>query len=170
MSTWDNSLTNHSSIAVNTSFSTEYESDATFRVTAGTANFDGSLVAPTLTSANGSLSYWILSSSSTFLQNQQFSIGIDPINCSQNQENCTSYILPGGIQTMSPNPVGNSSDPITLVHNSPASQIEFQKGMDVQDIFQQNDCIAVGDEQYVVGVQLCLSLSTISNESVVAGR
>jgi hypothetical protein len=164
-----NSLTNYCIIVVNTSFSTVSEPSVTFKVTAGTANFNGSFVAPTLTNADGSISYWILTSSGTFLHNPQFSVEIDPINCSRNQDDCDSYILPGGVQTMSPNPVYDDSVPIALVHNSPASQIEFQKGINVHDTFQQHDCVAIGDDRYVVGVQLCLSPSTVSNGSIVAG-
>jgi hypothetical protein len=112
-------------VTVNTSFGTVYESNLKFNTTAGTGTFNGSFASLTIVSVNGSLSYWILATASTFLNNPQVSALVGPILCSADDTSCESHLLPGGIQSLSPDPPSSSTDPIVVVHDAPASQVKF---------------------------------------------
>ncbi len=111
---------------------------------------------------DGTLSYWILATASTLLNNPQFSTNIQPILCSVTNSSCASYLLPGGLQSISPNPPSANSDPIVVVHESPVSQVEFTLGLDERDEFVPTDCVAYGDDNLIVGLQLCVAVSWIS--------
>jgi hypothetical protein len=156
--------------AVNTSFGTAYEPNLTFNATAGTGSFNGSFVAPTIASVNGSVSYWILATSTTFLNNPQFSAMIGSVFCSANEVSCESYLLPGGLQSLSPDPPSSNLDPVVVVHNALASQVEFTMGPEENYLFAPSDCVVYGDDRYLVGLQMCLAPSLAINGSIVAGK
>jgi hypothetical protein len=78
--------------------------------------------------------------------------------------------LPGGLQSISPNPPPLNNDPVVVVHSSPASQVEFRLGIDGRDRFLSTDCVVYGDDKYLVGLELCLAPSVVLDGSVIAGR
>jgi hypothetical protein len=157
-------------ILVNTTFGPVYNATSTFDVTAGTGEFDGSLVAPTLAAYKGNISLWTLATSSTFLNNPQYSKSINPIRCSAEDDKCESYLLPGGLQSIVPNPPLSSLEPIVLVHDSPACQVEFVNVSKGRHRFSAGECILYGNSKYRVAVQFCLAHDTSSPGSIVAGE
>lgn len=157
-------------VVVNTSFEIVYDPTLSFNVTAGTGRFDGKYVAPTMAIADGSLSYWVLATSSTFLDNSQFSCPIEPVSCVGSTGQCESYLLAGGLQSMSPNPPKSNKDSIVIIYDSPASQVEFASDIDERDHFSTEDCVVYGNKNYRVGVELCLAPSVASKGSIIAGK
>jgi hypothetical protein len=155
---------------VNTSFGPVYNATFAFNVTAGTGKFDGSFVAPTMKAYNGNVTLWTLATASTFLKTSQYSTSIDPINCAEENSKCESYLLPGGVRSILPNPPVSNLDPIVLVHDSPASQVEFAIDLKGRDQFSSEECIVYGDKKYLVGVEFCLAHNSALPGSIVAGE
>lgn len=94
----------------------------------------------------------------------------EPIIC-QRSATCDSYILPGGIQSISPQAPNNNTDPVIIIQNSPASQLDFLKGINSNDSsFVQSDCAVYGDEKYLVGLEVCVAKSQSTLGSIVAGK
>ncbi|KAF2464867.1 uncharacterized protein BDR25DRAFT_318859 [Lindgomyces ingoldianus] len=137
---------------------TVYEAGETFNATAGTGLFDGSYVAPMLAVMNGRITYPILSMSTSFLENSEFSIAATPIHCGG--ENCEAYLIPGSLPAMSPNPPANNTDPLVTIYRTPAVQVEFQKAMTTVAMDSSTSCSDFGDEEH--GVKLCLRSNPVT--------
>ena len=93
-----------------------------------------------------------------------------PVLCSAIDTSCSSHLLPGGLQSISPNPPTSVPDPIVVVHDAPASQVEFTSKADENYEFAPKHCVAYGNEKYVVGLQMCLAPSSRINGSIIAGK
>jgi hypothetical protein len=83
---------------------------------------------------------------------------------------CESYLLPGGIQSLSPDLPSSNTDPIVVVHDAPASQVKFTIDLDENYQFAPSDCVGYGDDRYLLGLQICLAPSSVINGSIVAGK
>lgn len=71
---------------------------------------------------------------------------------------------------MIPNPPVSNLDPLVMIRDSLASQVEFVKVSDKRHQFSVDDCILYGDERFLVGVQFCLAHDLSLPGSVVAGQ
>ncbi|ORY00364.1 hypothetical protein BCR34DRAFT_494609 [Clohesyomyces aquaticus] len=152
---------------IRTSFSTVYESGVPYIATAGTGPFNGSLVKPTLKDNGGSISYSILATAPSFLQNPQFAISVQPVKCLPGKEHCESYLLPGGLMAVSSNIPNGTSDPLIIIHDAPASQVEFRTEGAGNAFSSSVNCSTFGDRD--IGIRLCLQPSVIYNGSVDVG-
>jgi hypothetical protein len=146
---------------VNTEAEVIYNSDFTFQLTAGTGVFNGSLVDPYLTQLihNEQGHPWIpnvlMVGISDFTSNPTWTIPTTPIGCSG--DNCTAYLLPGGLESTTPWPPTDFPDsPIVEIVDAPAVQLEFIQGVDPSEQFLQSDCDVIGDMDYLVAVEICL--------------
>jgi hypothetical protein len=95
---------------------------------------------------------------------------VGPILYSADDISCKSYPLAGGIQSLSPDPPSSNTNPIVIVHDTPASQVEFTIDLDENYQFAPSDCVGYGDDRYLVGLQICLAPSSVINGSIVAGK
>lgn len=132
-------------------------------MTAGVGNFRGDLVAARLKGVYGSIDAWTMTTSSTFLSNPQFSKIAD----AERGGSYESYLLPGGVQSMLPNPPIENYDPLVVVHSSPAAQLEF-KSTDTGTFFEK-DCRVYGNRKYFVGVKLCIAANPSVPGTIIAG-
>lgn len=80
---------------VNTSATISYHPLNTFDVLAGTGPFNGSLVEHFLRTYNGSVPYFAIASTYSFINNPQFSVSLQPPSCAGGMTPCESYLLPG---------------------------------------------------------------------------
>jgi hypothetical protein len=137
-------------------------------VTAGTGQFNASLVDPFMAEVEGSVSYGVLALAFGLVGDPELAIEVPPINCTTDQ--CESYLFPGGLGTMTPWPPTDHADsPVVQIDSSPASQIEFRKGIAAGDGFLASDCAVYGSEEYLVGVSFCLAQSQALLGSYIAG-
>ncbi|KAM5529869.1 hypothetical protein FOXYSP1_17713 [Fusarium oxysporum f. sp. phaseoli] len=154
---------------INTSVITSYYPIDVFDVLAGTGSFNGSLVGPFLRDFNTTIPYFAIANSYSFIYNHQFTISLQPSSCTDGMIPCDSHILPGGTYLMWPQlnrtvPVGS----VISIESAPAMRIDFAEGLSSQDnFFSSADCAVFGKNR--VGLQFCLSDSTIHHESVKAG-
>jgi hypothetical protein len=89
-------------------------------------------------------------------------------NCQWNNQSCVSYLLPGGIATVSPWPF-NTSLPNALdyiVRSAPAYQIDFGRPM-ITPAWPSPACHEYGSADFAI--QLCLENGSNPNE-LVAGK
>lgn len=157
---------------VRTSAVTSYSTGDTLRVVAGTGSFNGSWVGPFLQSIDNVVPYLALASTYNFVTNPLFSVPSHPISCSENDELCSSYLFPGGTYLMYPQPSPQQQqtrDSVIIIHDAPATQLDFSQGLVAGDTFLQGDCAAYGSDNSIVGVVLCLAPSQASPGSVNAG-
>lgn len=154
---------------VNTSVSTVYEPIETFFVTAGAGQFNASLVDPFMAQMKGLVPYGALVYTFGLVGNPELTIEVDPVNCTTAQ--CESYLFPGGLETITPwAPTDHPEAPIVQVYNSPAAQMQFQKGIAEQEEFQDADCTVYGNNDYVIGVKFCFAPSQVLPGSYIAGK
>jgi hypothetical protein len=149
---------------VNTQAGVIYNSDFTFQLTAGTGVFNGSLVDPFLTQLTHNdqghpwIPYLLMVGINDFTSNPTWTIPTTPIGCSG--DNCTAYLLPGGLESTTPWPPTDFPDsPIVEILDAPAVQLEFIKGVDPSDQFLSSDCDVIGDTDYLVALEICLTKS-----------
>jgi hypothetical protein len=158
----------YTTLIVNTSVATVYDPILTFNVTAGAGSFNGSFVKPTLQNVGGRISYWILASAYDFIMNPQFSVMASPVSCSGG---CDSYIFPGAVWSMNPAvPDDAPANSMVTIYNSPASQMEFRKGLSDGDRFSEQDCTVYGESTGPIGAEFCLARSQAYEGSIIAGE
>ena len=181
-SPWTHKLT---SALVNTSLSTVYRSHFTYSTMAGIGPFDGSLLSPYMKYLSDSnpdvvdgdtvqvnrsvVPYTTLALTHDLITNPQHSISAPHTGC--NDENCTSYILPGGLESARPKPPTNYTDyPIMLLESVPATQIDFLNGADPAEVFTQDDCDLFWQNPWAIAIRFCLAPSQAKDGAFVAGR
>ncbi|KAI3578616.1 hypothetical protein IWW34DRAFT_911570, partial [Fusarium oxysporum f. sp. albedinis] len=154
---------------INTSVTTSYYPIETFNVLAGTGPFNGSLVAPFLKELNTTIPYFALANSYSFIHNPQFLLSLEPPSCPGGMTPCDSYLLPGGTYLMWPQPNGTVSEgSVISIEAAPAMRIDFAEGLSSRDgFFSLADCAVFGRNR--VGLQFCLSDSTVDKGSLKAG-
>ncbi|KAF2180997.1 hypothetical protein K469DRAFT_692518 [Zopfia rhizophila CBS 207.26] len=114
------------------------------------------------------MSYWIPANSPSFLNNLQYALSAVPVNCDSGRTTCESYLLPASLGTMSSNLRGIDINPLVIVYNAPASQVEFRAGV-ANDIFSSPaSCFVFGDQESI-DVKVCLSESDNFKGSIDAG-
>ncbi|KAL4939924.1 hypothetical protein BDV06DRAFT_197802 [Aspergillus oleicola] len=87
--------------------------------------------------------------------------------CADND--CESYLLPGGLMTTTPWPPTNySSAPVVQINNAPTVQLDFASGLSGHS-FSEDDCTVYGNSTTYVGINVCLGASRTFNGSFAAG-
>jgi hypothetical protein len=125
-------------------------------------------VDPFLAEVKGSVSYGALALAFGLVRDPEMAIEVPPINCTTDQ--CESYLFPGSLGMATPWPPTDHADsPVVQINSSPASQIEFRKGIAEGDGFFASDCAVYGSEEYLVGVSFCLAQSQVLLGSYIAG-
>lgn len=151
----------------------------TYNVSAGVGPFRGTYVEEflhELQRLNGFpkatiLPYYIMIYASQIIINPIHSWTSDPIEC-EGDKSCDSYLLPGGLALATPwPPTGHDEYPTTTIYSAPATQIDFQRVTDNKQRFDDpNDCILYGSPEVNIGIQFCLTKSTSSEGSLLAGK
>jgi hypothetical protein len=126
---------------------------------------------PILTSAEGPL---VSSLALKFLQDTTVSIEIDPIshNCQSARSSCSSYLIPGGLQNITPWPyfqVNDSSLAFYITKNALSYQVDF---WDVPTSFNWSNhvsCNIYGFDDHSA-FQLCMSSGNRSKNEIAAGK
>ena len=137
-------------------------------MTAGVGQFNASLVDPSMALYEGAVSYGVLALAFDLVGNPELSIELDPVNCTTDQ--CESYLFPGSLETITPwAPTEHADAPVVQIDSSPASQMEFRKGIANGDGFLASDCTVYGSEDVPVGVSFCLAQSQVLPGSYIAG-
>ncbi|KAI8710957.1 hypothetical protein NCS52_01524600 [Fusarium sp. LHS14.1] len=154
---------------INTSVTTSYYPIDVFDVLAGTGPFNGSLVGPFLREFNTTIPYFAIANSYSFIYNPEFSVSLQPSSCAGGMIPCDSYILPGGTYLMWPQLNSTVSvGSVISIESAPAMRINFAEGLSSGDnFFSSADCAVFGENR--VGLQFCLSDSTVHHESLKAG-
>lgn len=155
----------------------------TYNVTAGIGAFRGSYVASfldELRTVNGIsdndnesiLPYSIITTASNLVINAMHSVTSTPISCEGQNRRCNSYLLPGGLRMATPWPPTDNEDyPTITISNAPATQIDFLRNMEQEQMFDDTqDCLVFGSEKYRVGIQFCLSESRTRPDALLAGK
>lgn len=93
-----------------------------------------------------------------------------PIGCIESQGDCESYLFPGGLQTVSPNPPMSDPNPVVVVHGPPGIQLDFQARNDMKRKFTADDCNVYGDDAYIVALEVCVAEDLANAGSVIAGE
>lgn len=155
----------------------------TYNVTAGVGALRGSYVASFLEqlrttnglSANDEesiLPYSIITTASNMVVNTMHSIATVPISCRQEQKGCSSYLIPGGLVMSTPWPPTDHEDcPTITIYNAPATQIDFMRNMEQEQMFDDTqDCSVFGSSGFKIGVRFCLAESKNKSDALLAGR
>lgn len=68
-------------------------------------------------------------------------------------------------------PTDNEDYPTITVFNAPATQIDFLRDMEQEQMFDDTkDCLVFGSEGYRVGIQFCLTESKLKRDALYAGK
>jgi hypothetical protein len=157
-------------LTVNLRIATVYEATSYHEVAAGIGAFDGSLVGPTLNSSHGALPFWILASAYGLVDNPEFVTASSPVDCSGNSTVCSSYLFPGGLQTILPSLSATDPSPFVVIYNSPAIQMDFEQRGDLYHEFSTSSCLTYGDPNGAVGIELCLQADPDVPGGIRAGK
>ncbi|KAF2470127.1 uncharacterized protein BDR25DRAFT_152192, partial [Lindgomyces ingoldianus] len=153
---------------------TAYDPVFTYKVTAGVGQFNGSYVSRYLDMLKNVTAeypyqivpYSVLQGVSSLVGNSMHVINAPKIDCPE----CDSYLLTGGVIMTTPwYPTGYSSYPLVNIDKVPASQIQFRRGMNSTDSFQDEDCDIYGSKSFLIGIKVCVSKSKSYPGSIVAG-
>lgn len=162
---------------VNTSLVTVYEPSFTYDLLAGVGQFNGSYVGPFIEhyqvqEVNKSIEvvpYTSLAPSYNLVSNPIYSIGSEPINCTE--DDCESYLLTGGLALARPwAPTNYTHDPVIVIKNVLGTQIDFQPGFAPGEILEDSDCDLFYQEPYLIAIRLCVAQSRGSQGSYIAGQ
>ncbi|KAI9766721.1 MAG: hypothetical protein M1840_006365 [Geoglossum simile] len=161
---------------VKTTLATAHDPIHTYDATAGVGQFNGSYVKPffeKLQNPNPEYRYRVMPYSIhaivyNLVVNSLYSTVSPPINCEG--RNCDSYLLTGGLIMATPlPPTIYPSYPLILIHDVPASQLEFRRGLSDEDTFSEGDCTVYGSEGFLIGVRFCVANSRVAHGSLIAG-
>jgi hypothetical protein len=114
--------------------------------------------------------YSILAIVYNLVVNPMHSLVSSPVRC--NRGACDSYLLTGGLVMTTPWPPTNLTQyPVVEVYNAPATQIDFERGLDQGDAFSNaTDCSVFGAEGFLIGIKLCVAWSRVAPDSLIAGE
>jgi len=105
----------------------------------------------------------------SLVTNQAHSVASPPINCTE--DDCDSYLLPGGLALTFPWPPTNyTQSPVTVIHSAIGTQVEFKEGLVSGDAFQDDDCDVFGDTTTLIGVRFCVARSQVQAGALMAGE
>jgi hypothetical protein len=111
----------------------------------------------------------ILALVSNMVSNPEYSIPIAPESCSG--DNCTSYLITGGLSSTTPwPPTGYDDSPVVQIWNALAVQVDYSKNLGSQDSFTQDDCVLIGDPGSLIGMAFCLTQSKTYPGSYASGK
>jgi hypothetical protein len=152
---------------VNTSVETVYRSTYSYTAAAGIGPFEGSYVdvyrenlrIRNLNRTDDVVPYSTLAVAHGLIVNPMHSINSDHAGC--DDENCDSYILPGGLANSSPLPPSNiTDDPVVLLKDVPSYRIDFQR--DTTEDIADKDCDLYMQHPYLIALRFCVSASRVT--------
>ncbi|KAL4904201.1 hypothetical protein BDW74DRAFT_179291 [Aspergillus multicolor] len=161
-----------------TSVGIAYDPVYSYAVTAGNGQFNGSTVRPYIDLLSGKdqgyqytiVPYWMQAVVNNLVTTPMHSAAGQPVRvaaCAENE--CDSYLLPGGLIGATPWPPTNySSAPVIQMTAAPTVQLNFSSGLNGH-IFFEDDCRLFGANNTYVGIRFCLSTSQAFNGSFAAG-
>jgi hypothetical protein len=152
---------------VRTSEIVAYRPGLTFDVTAGIGAFDSSLVPRILAAWEGTLPAGTISSDLEMLADTEFTIRTDPVSCDAADSSCSSYLLPGGLNSITPWPPSVDKEyPVIEIFEAPALQVDIVGN--VTESFSSSDCSVFGTTAVSLSVEVCVAQSVVSHGSIIA--
>lgn len=162
---------------VNTGIRTTYRSISQYNVTAGVGAFDPSMVSSYIRLRQNSqpgytlkiLDYSAQALVYSLLSNPVHATVQTPIACKAPE--CDAYLLSSGLYLSTPwPPTDHSTSPVVELHNLIARHLEFEKGPQIADIFDDNDCTAYGDNgATLIAIRFCLAQDARTDGIFTAG-
>lgn len=161
---------------VNTSLETVYRTAFDYDAVAGVGSFNGSYVNPFVEAYRNNqidrhdvVPYTTLALASHLVSDPSHSIAIDAVNCSSKV--CDSFFISGGLPLSWPWPPRNYSDlPVILLKSVPGTHIQFQRHLDNEIPFDDDDCDTYYEENYLIAIRFCTKTSTQSPGLLHAGE
>jgi hypothetical protein len=152
---------------VRTSEIVDYRPGVTFDVTAGIGAFDGSLVPAVLANLGGTLPAGLIADDSELLADTEYTIHAEPVTCNAADSSCSSYLLPGGLGSITPWPPSSDEEyPVIEIFNAPALQVEIMDH--VSESFSSSDCSVFGVVGDPLTVEVCVAQSVVYQGSIIA--
>jgi hypothetical protein len=145
----------------------DYRPGVTFDVTAGIGAFDGSLVPGILASWGGTLPAGVISGDLELLADTEVTIRAEPVTCDAADPSCSSYLLPGGLNSITPwPPFIDEEYPVIEIFEAPALHVDIVGN--VTESFSSSDCSVFGTAAVVLSVEVCVAQSVVSHGSIIA--
>jgi len=161
---------------IKTSLVTSYNPVYLYDVTAGVGRFNASSV-PEYLEFLQSLTpeynktvvpYSIYSMVQGLVVNKMHSVASPSVNCGDRV--CDSYLFTGGLIMTTPLPPTSFPEyPVIQVHDAPTTQLEFSRGLEGNDSFEDGDCSVFGAEGYLIAIRLCVAHSRADAGAITAG-
>ncbi|KAL2852043.1 hypothetical protein BJY01DRAFT_244659 [Aspergillus pseudoustus] len=162
-----------------TSMGMTYDGVFEYPVTAGVGSFNGSYVSRYIEYLRGLepgyehtvVPYSVQAIVFNLVTNPLHSVASRPVRVGACvQDECDSYLLPGGLITATPwPPLMEPSAPVIHIVDTPACQIDFRNSLSNGDAFSEQDCSVFGASTTLLGVRFCLAKSQIVQGSFIAG-
>ncbi|KAL3481487.1 hypothetical protein BJX99DRAFT_253411 [Aspergillus californicus] len=161
-----------------TSVGITYAPVFSYPVTAGNGQFNGSTVQPYIDLLQGRdkgyeytiVPYWMQAAVNNLVATPMHTAAGYPVPvaaCAENE--CDSYLLPGGVIGATPWPPTNySSAPVIRMNDVPTVQLDFSPGLNGH-LFSKDECTLYGSNDTYVGIRFCLADSRAYNGSFAAG-